>query len=106
MPEPRTLGEYEEIVPGAAERILRAFESVTVDASARDDRLTDAEIWIRKTGAGWAYSLLFLCFMAAIYFFHAGNDYAGWAFLGAPAIMSLVGKILPLTKRRHEGRSE
>ena len=95
MPEPDVLRDYDEVLPGAAERILRAFESVTVDASARDDRIVDADNWVAKTGAGWAFALLLFCFFAAVAFFVAGNNYAGSAFLGAPIVMTLLGKIAP-----------
>lgn len=99
MPAPATLLEYEKVLPGAAERILRSFEAVTVDASARDDRLADAEIWVRKTGAGWAYALLFFSFVAAVVFFALGNNYAGWSFLGAPILLTLLTKVMSIGRR-------
>lgn len=94
MPDPVTLMEYESVLPGAADRIMRAFESVTVDASRRDDRITDAAIWVKKTGAGWAYALLFLSLLSAVVFFAVGNTQAGIALLGAPVVLTLVTKAL------------
>lgn len=93
MPEPATLREYDAVIPGSAERILRAYESVTVDASARDDRITDATIWVRKNGAGWAFFLLFVSVVASIAFFIGGNSYAGSAFLGAPVLLGLASML-------------
>ena len=90
MPEPSVLREYNDVVPGAADRILRAFESATVQAADRDDRLADADISIRKTGAGWATFLLLACIAAAIVFFALGNNTAGTILLGAPVLISLV----------------
>lgn len=92
MPEPGTLREYDEVLPGAADRILKAFESVTTQAS-RDDRITDAAIEVRKQGAGWAYFLLFVLVMASIVFFAVGNLVAGGALVSAPVLVVLVSLI-------------
>lgn len=44
LPEPSTLRAYDEIVPGAAERIIRVHESQTVRVADREDRIISAEI--------------------------------------------------------------
>lgn len=93
MPDPGTLAQYEQVLPGAAERILRAFESTTVDASKRDDEITGAVVWVRRTGAGWAFLLLFGCFTAAVTFFALGNPAAGAAFIGAPVLIGIVSML-------------
>lgn len=90
MPEPSVLAEYERVLPGSAERILGAFESVTTKASERDDRITDATVWIRKTGAGWAYFLLLGMITASIVFFALGNPWAGGTLIGAPVLVGLA----------------
>lgn len=90
MPSPDVLAAYEQVVPGAAERILQAFESVTTKAGERDDRITDASIWVRKTGAGWAFFFLLSLIVGAIVFFALGNLIAGAALLGVPLITVLA----------------
>lgn len=91
------------MLPGLTDRIMRAYESVTVDASQRDDRIADADIWVKKTGAGWAYALLFFSFIAAVTFFAVGNMQAGIALLGAPIVLTLVTKALSWGKGDKSG---
>ncbi len=100
MPDPKTLGEYESVMPGSGERLLRAFESVTVDASARDDRLADAEIWIRKTGLGWIIFFALLLFGAGIVFFAVGKTVAGSVLVGLPILAALTSIITAPIRRR------
>lgn len=102
MPQPGVLREYDEVLPGSAERILRAFESVTVDASARDDRITDVSIWVRKNGAGWAFFLLFVCVVASIVFFARGDTVAGGTLIGAPVVLGLVSMLTSFGKRQRD----
>jgi len=90
MPDPATLAAYDKALPGSAERILRAFESVTVDASARDDRISDAGIWIRKVGTGWAIFILLTLVGFGVAFFFLGNLIAGCTLLGVPLVVAIV----------------
>lgn len=99
MPEPHILKAYDDIVPGAGERIVRAFEATTVDASKRDDRIVDAEIESKKSGLAVAGLLLAVCVVAAILFFAFGNNTAGSTLLGAPVLIGLVSIITGAFKR-------
>lgn len=81
-------------MPGLAERIVRITESQTVDVSAREDKLVDAEIDTAKKGQGWAIFLATICIIASIVFFAVGNPIAGGAFLGMPLVM-LIGSFIP-----------
>jgi|GEM_PF-3368626 hypothetical protein len=99
MPDPETLRDYERVLPGCAERIVRSYEAATLGPSNRNDRLVDAQIWIRKIGAGCAYILASLSFVAALAFFGTGNDRAGWSFLGAPILLTLLTKVLSTGKQ-------
>lgn len=94
LPSARGLAEFEGFMPGLAERIVRITESQTVDVSAREDRLVDAEIATGKAGQGWAIFLSVICILAAIVFFAMGNNIAGGALLGMPLVM-LIGSFIP-----------
>jgi uncharacterized membrane protein len=94
MPEPSVLAEYDQVIPGSAERILQAYESVTTKASERDDRITDAVVWVRKVGAGWAFFFLLALFTTSVVFFALGNFVAGGAFIGAPVLVGLTTVIV------------
>ena len=93
MPQPSVLAEYDRVLPGSAERILRAFEAVTTDAASRDGKLVDAGIWVRKYGTRAAIVFLAVLIVAAIIFFALGNIVAGTALLGAPLIIAIVSII-------------
>lgn len=99
MPEPSVLAEYDQVIPGSAERILQAFESVTTKASQRDDRISDGILWVRKTGAGWAYFFLLTLVSASIVFFALGNPVAGGAFISAPVLLGLTTVIVSAFKK-------
>lgn len=106
MPEPSVLAGYEQVLPGAAERILRAYESVTVDASARDDRIVDAEIWIRKNGAGWVYFFAFLVVVATIVLFFMGKYQGGIATIAGTVILGVVSMVTGGRVRSHGKKDE
>lgn len=99
MPDPATLAEYESVMPGAGERIMRAFEAVTVDAAQRDDRLADAEIWIRKVGLGWVIFFALALFAAGIVFFALGDVVAGSACVGLPVLTAIVSIVVAPLRR-------
>lgn len=99
MPDPETLGQYESVMPGAGERIMRAFESVTVDAAERDDRLADAEIWIRKVGLGWVIFFALALLAAGVAFFAMGKVVAGSTCIGIPALTAITSIVVAPFKR-------
>ncbi len=99
MPRPGDLQAYDDVVPGAAERILRIAESQTVDSSKRDDRIVDAEIASASASRKAAYTFTTFAFMLATFFFVRGSALAGCAFLGLPVLM-LIRAFLPERSRR------
>lgn len=87
LPDPATLGFYEQILPGAAERILIMAEEATTGHLRTADKLADAEIETAKTGQGLAFTLALVAFTAAIVFFSLHNNLAGTLFLSVPVLM-------------------
>src|SRR5262245_27976284 len=85
MPSPRILGEYNEIVPGAAERILKLFEEQVHHRFALD------RSEIRRTWAGLiAGFVIAMSFGAAgVWLISLGRSWEGTAFLTAD-LVSLV----------------
>jgi uncharacterized membrane protein len=94
LPEPATLQAYEQILPGSAERIFRSMEVQINDASARDDRIVDAQIKEGDRGQKWAIGLALICIAAAIVFFAIGNSVAGGILLSPPVLL-LIGSLFP-----------
>jgi uncharacterized membrane protein len=57
---PRHLREYEEIVPGSAERIIRMAEKALEHRAEMDTKIVDAEIADQKRGMNFGLAALFL----------------------------------------------
>lgn len=102
LPAPSVLSAYDEIVPGAAERILRVHESQTVRVADREDRIVDAEIRLSGRGQMWAGFLALVCIVAGIWFISEGDNAGGGIMLGMP-VLALVGSFLPSLRRRRAG---
>lgn len=99
LPDPRTLQEYEDILPGAAERLFLAYEAVTVKESERDDRVAANVIGNRRIGVWVAAALLAFVVVASVTFFAMGNGTAGVALITAPVVLGLASLITEAIKR-------
>lgn len=87
LPRPQTLVEYEDVVPGAAERIISMAEHSLTGAIRIDSRLADAEITTVKRGQVIAGLLTAVSLVASIIFFAAGNAIAGGALISMPLVL-------------------
>lgn len=85
--------EYDNIVPGAAERIIRMAEANSTDRSALEHKLVDSEIEASKSGLAVAAVLALMCTGAAIGFFAVGLVVAGSVMLGLPAV-TMIGTFI------------
>ncbi len=104
LPPPDELERYDQILPGLANRIVRVHESYTIDVSAREDRLVDADISLAKDGQGWAAFFGLFCLVTSIVFFAVGNPLAGGCFLSMPVLL-FIASFLP-SGRGKSSRSE
>ena len=93
--------EYEQVVHGSADRIIRVHESQTVQVANREDRIVDAQIDRDRDGQGWAGFLSLLCVAAGIVFGFTGRISAMAIVLGLPVVM-LVGSFIPRSGRQHD----
>lgn len=98
LPDPQTLGFYEQILPGAAERILMMAEETTTRHLRTADKLADAEIATAKKGQALAFALALVAFASAIVFFAIDNNLAGSLFLSVPVLM-FIKSFLDSVKR-------
>ncbi|MBB1020009.1 DUF2335 domain-containing protein [Dietzia sp. E1] len=94
LPHPSDFGAYDNVLPGAADRLLRVLESETVDRSRRADKLADAEIASADKDRRAAVALLLLFTALSAAFFASGNPLAGGFFL-TPPILGLVKVMWP-----------
>lgn len=94
MADPGTLAEYESIVPGMAERLLRVYESQTVQVADREDAIVKHHAQIDRNGQAWAGMIALICILAAIPMLALGNIAGGSIMLGMPIVV-MVGSFLP-----------
>jgi uncharacterized membrane protein len=85
LPPPQILGQYDEVLPGAAERILRMAEK------QQDHRIGVDQSGIRRAnwGLGAGYSLSVMGLISTTFLVMHGHDVAG-SVLGGSTFLSLV----------------
>lgn len=89
LPDPVTFAQYPSAVQ---ERMMRWNDAYTVDESARQDRLVDAEIAESVRGSRRAVHILMICLALASAAFFIGHSLAGAGlFLGLP-VLGLIGQ--------------
>lgn len=94
MPHPKHLREYEDILPGAAERILSMAERNLEHNLSMDQNVVDAEIADRKLGMWLGAGLFALMILTAFAtLFVTSNPVVPGLFLGAAAIGGVVAFI-------------
>lgn len=86
MPPPELLQQYEDVIPGSADRILRMAESNTTERANLDNKLVEGEIRTADMSQGAALFLVLLAFAGAATFFALGNNVAGCAFVSLPVL--------------------
>ncbi len=94
LPSPAKLAEYNEIIPGTAERILCMVERSVTCKIYIEDMQAKAEIETAKMGLRVAVGLNLLAFAASIAFFALGYQVAGITFAAFPAVMLIRSYIL------------
>jgi uncharacterized membrane protein len=87
LPPPDVLERYEQLLPGAAERILLMAEKATTGEIDTNDRLASAEVSTAKTGQVFAFVLTLFALIAAVALFARHDNVAGLALLSMPVVM-------------------
>lgn len=94
MPHPRHLREYDDILPGAAERILSMAEMNLAHNIAIDQKMSNAEVADRKLGMILGASTFALLILGAFgSLFVTANPVVPGLFLGAAALGGVVAFI-------------
>lgn len=94
MPHPRHLREYDEVLPGAAERILSMAESNLQHNISMDQSMVNAEVADRKLGMWLGAGLFGLLIVGAFgTLFVTSNPVVPGLFLGTAAIGGVVAFI-------------
>ncbi len=108
IPDPRTLQSYEDLCPGATDRIITMAEknadhhhkatmvTLHIEENNQKNENEIAKLYFndRKTGFNYGAILLTVCLFASIGFFYIGNNLAGGIFIGV-TMLSTVMKFIP-----------
>lgn len=87
--------QFEELAPGAAEKII---DAQLIAPQRRLDKLADAEIKSTSTAQGWGIFFALGLIAFSIIFFWRGNVIAGGALIG-PVILGVLSLIVPWNRR-------
>lgn len=101
LPEPASFAKYDR---ETRERICRWNDAFTVDESARQDRLVDAEIRQQDRGAWMTFALLLVFALASAASFVATGKAEAFLLLSVPAL-GIVGNLFqPLFSKSSRGK--
>ncbi|WP_455049128.1 DUF2335 domain-containing protein [Mitsuokella sp.] len=120
LPDPLTLEQYDKVVPGAAERILRVFEK-QVDhrldieqqqakdiqaKTAIEKEYADSETRIALCGVIFAFIISIISILGGLYMIvFAGHEVLGTLFSGA-GLAPLVGNFIRDTRSHHQEQNK
>lgn len=111
LPLSSELKNYEMIVPGAGERILKMAENESLHRQCIESKVVDVNIKLanrkateRLFGQSFAFIIAMTCIVAGIYFIAVGRSTAGTLFSGSGLASVLVvfysNKILKFIKKK------
>jgi uncharacterized membrane protein len=87
LPAPAEFAGYEQVLQGAAERILKMAEDANAIQNESLESAAKAEVQIAKRGQYIALALTLLSFGWSVYFFINENALAGVIFITIPLVM-------------------
>lgn len=105
IPHPEILGRYEEIIPGAANRILVMAEEQSAHRQGIEKSVVKSDILKSYWGLGAAFLLALLFGGMGSLLVYYGQPWAGAAIATGP-VVGLVTAFLVGTSRRREEREE
>jgi len=103
LPPPEILRKFDEVVPGAAERIIKMAEDQSIHRKELEKKVIDSDIARSKWGQilGFVIAIAGLAVSAIIVVY--GNAIAG-GIIGVGTLASLVGVFMYGSKTRSEER--
>ena len=105
IPPPNVLAQYDDIVPGAAERILKMAENQAAARIRVEEKVVDNEIRATKNIVRSSYLGIFFAFasiiiLAALAYFAMINDYPAVATGIIVAMASVAGVFILFRNRK------
>lgn len=100
LPRPQDLAEYDRVLPGAAERLVRMAEIQQAHAADMERLIIAADIEDQKRGMRFGLLALLLLIGAAAYFAWTGNTVAAGLFLTAGVLGTIPAFIIGRDQRK------
>lgn len=94
LPHPRHLGAYEEVCPGAADRIIRMAEIAQQRRDDRNDELVKLEYGDRRLGMKLGFSALVIMLVSGAIMTAIGDKVIGGGLITAAVIGTVVGSFI------------
>jgi len=101
LPAPESLAHYEEICPGAADRIIKMAESNMEHRQSMEKTLVRSEYGLRSRGQWLAIIALFAMLSVIAFTFWIGQPIAG-SVLGSATLIAVTGMFLGRSKPASE----
>ena len=105
LPHPDTLKRFDEVVPGAAERILTMAEEQSVHRRALETKVVDSDIARSKWGQILGFCIAVAGLAASAWIAVYGSAVAG-GIIGVGTLASLVGVFMYGAKTRSKERTD
>ena len=105
LPPPSVLKQYDDIVPGAAERIIKMAEEQFVHRTTIEKEVIISDIKRSKLGQRFGFIIAIVGLLVALFVTLKGYEVAG-SIIGGATIVSLVSVFVYGTKSRRKEREE
>ena len=105
LPPPEILSQYDEVVKGAAERILKMAEQQLAHRQGLESAVVNSDISKSYWGLAAAFVLVLTSIICGSLVAYNGQPWAGGA-IGTVSIVGLVWAFLEGTRSRREERAE
>lgn len=105
LPPPEKLAQYEQILPGAAERIMQMAERQSEHRRSLESRVVNSDIWNSRIGLIFGFVIGVIGVGGGIWLMGQGMTYEGGIISGG-TIASLVGTFVYGSRQRRKERIE
>lgn len=97
IPPPSLLSGYEDLLPGAADRIITMAEKQQGHRIAQENKMTDAEVFRSKTGLIMGGAIILLMIISSTYLLATSKPLEGFGILVtaiAPIVVAMINNTL------------
>lgn len=104
IPPPDQLREYDNLVPGAAKRIMDLFESQSRHRMDLESRVVKADVWRSWTGLLLGFIIAVSIVACGTWLIVKNHDFAGGSMI-TTGIASIVGSFIYGTRSQRQERT-